>query len=210
MGNHREALAALRRVRAIEAETDKEAAHRSAAQRELRIELARLTSQWHRLASTDPLTGLANRRALDQWLRDAKPRVEQGEALVILLHDMDHFKSINDGFGHGVGDVVLKQVATLLQANCRPGDLAVRYGGEEFLLALVGVESRGAVDIAERLRSSVERHDWQSIVSKLRVTVSIGVAAASEATDHAALLTLADRRLYAAKHGGRNRVVFSD
>lgn len=126
LGNHREALAALRRVRAIEAETDKESAHRSAVQRELRIELARLTSQWHRLASTDPLTGLANRRALDQWLRDAQLRIDGGEALALLLHDMDHFEAINDGFGHDVGDAVLRQVAALLQANCRSCDLAVR------------------------------------------------------------------------------------
>ena len=209
MGNHREALAALRRVRAIEAETDKEAAHRSAAQRELRIELARLNNQWHRLASTDPLTGLANRRALDQWLREAQAGLEQGGSLVVLLHDMDHFKSINDGFGHDVGDAVLKRVAGLLQANCRPGDLAVRYGGEEFLLALIGVDPHGAVDIAERLRSSIERHDWPSIVPALRVTVSIGVAAAGETSDPASLLTLADRRLYAAKHGGRNRVIYA-
>ena len=185
------------------------AAHRSVAQRELRLELARLTSQWQRLASTDPLTGLANRRALEQWMSDIRPRVELGESLIVLLHDMDHFKAINDRFGHGVGDDVLRQVATLINANCRPNDLAVRYGGEEFLLALIGVEYEAAVEVAERLRTSVQAFTWTAIASELRVTISVGVAHAAEAHDTTALLTLADRRLYAAKHGGRNRVVYS-
>ncbi len=206
--DHRAALAALRRARAIEAETNDGAAHRSVAQRELRLELARLSSQWQRLASTDPLTGLANRRALENWMNDVRPRVELGEPLIVLLHDMDHFKSINDRFGHGVGDEVLRQVATLINANCRPSDLAVRYGGEEFLLALVGVDYDAAVDVAERLRASVQAFAWSAIAAELSVTVSVGVADAAEARDTTALLTLADRRLYAAKHGGRNRVVY--
>lgn len=207
LDDHRGALAALRRVRAIEAALDEAAAHRHASQRELRIELARLSSHWHRLASIDPLTGLANRRALEQWFADAKPRIDVGEPVMVLLHDLDHFKSINDGFGHPVGDEVLRQVARLIQANCRPGDLAVRYGGEEFLVAMPGIERDRAVEVAERLRQSIERHPWDAIVRGLVVTVSIGVAALAEAGDAPALLTLADRRLYAAKHGGRNRVV---
>ena len=208
-GDHRAALAALRRARAIEAETNDSAAHRSVAQRELRLELARLSSQWQRLASTDPLTGLANRRALENWMSEVRPRVELGEPLIVLLHDMDHFKSINDRFGHGVGDDVLRQVAILINANCRPHDLAVRYGGEEFLLALVGVDYEAAIEVAERLRVSVQAFEWSTIASELCVTVSIGIADVAEARDTMALLTLADRRLYAAKHGGRNRVVHS-
>ncbi len=182
-GDHRAALAALRRVRTLEAETNDSAAHRSVAQRELRLELARLSSQWERLASTDPLTGLANRRALENWMAEVRPRVELGEPLIVLLHDMDHFKSINDSFGHGVGDDVLRQVAALINANCRTHDLAVRYGGEEFLLALVGVDYDAAIEVAERLRVSVQAFEWTAIASELRVTVSIGVAGAAEAQD---------------------------
>ena len=207
IGNHREALAALRQLRALEAGGNAERAHREAAQRELRIELARLSSQWHRLASLDPLTGLGNRRALDHWFTEVKPRIEVGEPVIVLLHDMDHFKSINDRFGHGIGDEVLRRVATLIQANCRPNDLAVRYGGEEFVLAMVGIDHDEAVVVAERLRASVERHDWHTVASGLLVTISVGVAGAAETSDTMALLTLADRRLYSAKHGGRNRVV---
>ncbi len=210
MDDARGALAALRRVRTIEAALDAAAAHRQASQRELRIELARLSSHWHRLASLDPLTGLANRRALEQWFADVKPRTEQGEPVMVLLHDLDHFKSINDGFGHPVGDEVLRQVARLIQANCRPADLAVRYGGEEFLVAMPGIDRDRAVEVAERLRQSIERHPWDRVVRGLAVTVSIGVAAMAEGGDPPALLTLADRRLYAAKHGGRNRVVHVD
>ena len=207
IGDHRAALQALRRARAIASQLDEAAAHRSAEQRELRIELARLSSQWHRLASIDPLTGLANRRALEQWFAESQPRIEAGEPVMVLLHDLDHFKSINDRFGHQVGDEVLRQVAQLIQVNCRPHDLAVRYGGEEFLLAMCNVDHQSAVDVAERLRASVESHRWATIASDLAVTISVGIAGVEETGDTKVLLTLADRRLYAAKHGGRNRVV---
>lgn len=205
--DHRAALVALRRARAIEADLDDAGAHRSASQRELRIELARLSSQWHRLASIDPLTGLANRRALEQWFVDTQPRIELGEPLMVLLHDLDNFKSINDRFGHHVGDEVLKQVAQLILVNCRPHDLAVRYGGEEFLLAMLNVDHQSAVEVAERLRVSVQSHRWSAITPDLEVTISVGIAGVAETGDHKSLLTLADRRLYAAKHGGRNRVI---
>lgn len=207
MGDHRAALTALRRVRAIEAELGEAAAHGTASQRELRIELARLSSQWHRLASIDPLTGLANRRALEQWFTETQPRIDRGDALMVLLHDLDNFKSINDRFGHDVGDEVLRQVAQLILVNCRPLDLAVRYGGEEFLLAMLSIDHQSAVDVAERLRASVESHRWSAIAPDLVVTISVGIAGIGETGDTRFLLTLADRRLYAAKHGGRNRVV---
>ena len=207
MDDHRAALKTLRRVRAIEADLNEEAAHRNASQRELRIELAKLGSQWHRLASTDPLTGLANRRALEQWFAETQSRIEQGESVIVLLHDLDNFKSVNDRFGHHIGDDVLRQVARLIDANCRPHDLAVRYGGEEFVLAMLGIDYPSAVDVAERFRVSVERHEWARVAPGLDVTISIGLAGIAETGDTTALLTLADRRLYAAKHGGRNRVV---
>jgi diguanylate cyclase (GGDEF)-like protein len=207
LGDHPGALAALRRVRAIERELDEAQAHRQASQRELRIELAKLGSQWLRLALLDPLTGLANRRALDQWFVENGCAQGGGPSVTVLLHDLDHFKSVNDRFGHLIGDEVLRTVARLIGTRCRPQDLAVRYGGEEFLLAFSGIDPSSAVDAAERLRVAIETHDWASIAVGLVVTVSIGVAAATEVADSTALLTLADRRLYAAKHDGRNRMV---
>ncbi len=207
VGHHQAALEALKEVRSIERRKSDETALSTVAQRELRIELARLTSTWARQATLDPLTGLGNRRALDLWMSERLPRVEQGEPINLLLLDLDHFKRVNDRFGHGVGDAVLQRVAALIQQNCRSADLAVRYGGEEFVLALFGVAHDAASDVAHRLRASVEAEPWGLVAQGLKVSVSIGVAAAVEALDGAALLTLADRRLYAAKLGGRNQVV---
>jgi diguanylate cyclase (GGDEF)-like protein len=206
-GKHKAALDALKEVRAIDRRKSDESALNTMAQRELRIELARLTSSWARDATLDPLTGLGNRRALDLWLSESLPRVEQGEPITLLLLDLDHFKQVNDRFGHGVGDQVLQRVAALIQQNCRSADLAVRYGGEEFVLALFGVPHAAATEVAHRLRASVEAEAWGTIAAGLQVSVSIGVAAAVEAVDGPSLLTLADRRLYAAKFGGRNQVV---
>ena len=208
-GDPAAALAALREVRRLDGRKSGEAARAAVAQRELRIELARLTSQWALHAAQDPLTGLANRRALEHWMQEHLPRVEQGELLTLLLMDLDHFKQVNDRFGHGIGDEVLRRVARVVQVSCRDRDLAVRYGGEEFVLALAGVDSVAAAAIADRLLASVATHPWGEVAQGLAVTVSIGLAAAHEAVDTAALFTLADKRLYAAKYNGRNQVVIA-
>lgn len=207
LGQPAAALAALREVREVEARKRDEAARATVARRELRLELARLTSQWARQAMQDPLTGLGNRRALERWLADRQPQVERGEPLSLLLLDLDHFKQVNDRFGHDTGDAVLCRVAELIRRHCRSGDLAARYGGEEFLLALAGAPPQDAVQLAERLRAAVAAQDWAALQPGLVVTVSIGVTHASEAADNAGLLTLADRRLYSAKIEGRDRVV---
>jgi diguanylate cyclase (GGDEF)-like protein len=207
LGDLAAALQALREVRAVDRRKAHEAARNVVTQRELRIELAQLTSQWAQLATQDPLTGLGNRRALERWLAEQLPRVERGEPATLMLMDLDHFKQVNDRFGHDVGDAVLRQVAELIRRHCRGRDLAARYGGEEFLLALAGVPRSTALDVGERLREAVAGHGWQQLREGLTVTLSIGVAEASEAADATNLLTLADQRLYAAKHGGRNKVV---
>lgn len=207
LGDAAAALAAMKQLRTLERQSRADEGQRAVLRRELRIELARLTSQWAREASEDPLTGLGNRRALQAWLLEHLPRVEQGETLALVLLDLDHFKQINDRFGHGVGDEVLLRVARLLGEGCRGRDRAVRYGGEEFVLALAGAARDTASDVAERVRQAVSDHGWQGVSPGLRVTASFGVADASEAGEPQALLTLADRRLYAAKLAGRNRVV---
>jgi diguanylate cyclase len=102
---------------------------------------------------------------------------------------------------------VLQSVGQLLQSQCRGGDMAVRYGGEEFLLALAGTDRAAALPLAERLRELIASQAWSRLAPGLDVSASFGVAGAGEALDAQALLTLADRRLYAAKLGGRNRVV---
>ena len=208
-GDAAAALATLRRVREIERRKSDAAARAAVVQRELRIELTRLTSQWARHATQDPLTGLANRRALELWMDGQLPRAEHGVPLTVLLMDLDHFKWVNDSFGHATGDEVLRRVARLVERSCREGDLAVRYGGEEFVLALAGVEVAAALAVAERLRSAIAAEPWDAVAVGLEVSVSIGVAGAVEAPDATALFSLADRRLYAAKFGGRDRVVAS-
>lgn len=211
LGDHAGALAALKAVRWLDREIDDELARQRAAQRELRLELARLNEQWSRLASEDALTGLPNRRALDAWLPPALARAARGQPLAVLLIDADHFKAVNDHHGHATGDAVLRQLGRLLRASCRYDDLPVRLGGEELLLALPDTGAAAALDAAERLRAVVADHAWGDLVPGLTVTVSIGVAvstAVPTATLSAeTLLSLADDRLYAAKRGGRNRVV---
>ena len=207
LGDAPAALSALKALRAQEARRRDDAARQALLQRELRIELARLTSQWARQATQDPLTGLANRRAFERWLSEHWPRVEQGQTLAVVLLDLDHFKQINDRFGHPLGDEVLKAVAVTLQQHSRGTDLAVRYGGEEFLLALADTDLPQAVMLAERVREALSREPWPALAPELRVTASIGVAGAGEVLSPEALLALADRRLYVAKYGGRDRIV---
>lgn len=201
------ALATLRRVRELERRKSDAAARGTVVQRELRIELARLSSQWARQATTDALTGLGNRRALEHWMEQQSPRAERGLPLCVLLMDLDHFKWVNDSFGHAIGDEVLRRIARLIEQSCRDGDLAVRYGGEEFVLALAGVDLEAAAEVAERLRVATAGQDWQRVAEGLQVSVSIGVAAMVETANVPELFALADRRLYAAKFGGRDRVV---
>ena len=206
-GDPAAALVTLRHVRELDRRKSDDAARGAVVQRELRIELARLSSQWARQATTDALTGLGNRRALEQWMEQQRPRAERGLPLCVLLMDLDHFKWVNDSFGHTTGDEVLRRVARLIEQSCRDGDLAVRYGGEEFVLALAGVGIEAAAAVAERLCAAIPAQGWASVAAGLRVSVSIGVAAAVETATVPELFALADRRLYAAKFGGRNRVV---
>ena len=153
---------------------------------------------------SDPLTGLPNRRAFDRMLAGL---ADLDRPYAIAIVDLDHFKRINDSFSHMVGDEVLKQVGAVLVACVRPGDLAARLGGEEFALVLDGIEATAADRLCEAVRRTLAELDWKRHHAELEVTASIGVAHGSEADTPAAVLALADRRLYQAKTRGRNRVV---
>jgi diguanylate cyclase (GGDEF)-like protein len=166
------------------------------------------TRQLEKLASLDTLTGLHNRRHADAFLDLALESAgRDGTALGVALADVDHFKQINDGHSHAVGDRVLECVARLLGDRMRETDLVARYGGEEFLFCLVGMDEARAAEFCEQLRLAVERHPWAQLSPGLQVTISVGLAVRRHESTVAALLQRADACLYRAKHLGRNRVV---
>lgn len=162
-------------------------------------------------SNTDALTGLANRRALDAFLRATCMAASgSGEPLSILLVDIDHFKRFNDGFGHLVGDQVLRLIARTAQDNVRASDLVARYGGEEFMAVLPSASSELCSEIAERIRRRLAESQLvrRSTGEKLPpVTVSIGVAQFIVGEPIEALIARCDQALYAAKRAGRNRTV---
>ncbi len=162
------------------------------------------------LAVTDGLTGLHNRRYLDTHLQTLVERArDRGRELSLLITDIDKFKAINDTHGHDAGDDVLRQFAQRLRQNVRGMDLACRYGGEEFVIVMPDTSAGLAVEVAERVRESVEEMAFASGDKELQVTTSVGVATLNRESndDMKDLLKQADQALYEAKNGGRNKVV---
>ena len=157
----------------------------------------------------DALTGLHNRRAFNESLERAVARQDrQGGHFALLLLDIDRFKKLNDTYGHPAGDAALRNTAQLLTHHLRKSDLAARFGGEEFAVLLASTDGAGAHHLAEKVRAEVERGRLVFDGARLGVTVSIGVAVWPEdGREPAGLVGAADRALYAAKEGGRNRVV---
>lgn len=159
------------------------------------------------LATRDALTGLLNRRAMVELLAREHPRIERGQGpLAVALLDIDWFKRINDGFGHGAGDEVLRRFATTVQAQLRAADALARWGGEEFLLLMPGTSVDDARTVLDRLRAAVAEGGFEQIAPGLQVTFSAGLVAVQEGEAQDAAIDRADRALYRAKQGGRNRV----
>jgi diguanylate cyclase len=173
-------------------------------------QLRRNLEDVEREASSDPLTGIANRKCFDKTLRQtAMDSMETGADLCLLLIDIDHFKRFNDNWGHQTGDEVLRLVATIMSANMRGIDLAARYGGEEFAVILPKAALADAVPIAERLREAIEARSLTERETGReigRITVSIGAALFEPGESLTSLIGRADEALYASKRGGRNRV----
>ncbi len=223
LGQHAQALAHFEVVERIErrrataqlrAQSQLFVTRTESQQAQWQAEQARLEAQRQRAraaefaetAELDPLTGLGNRRHLTRRCAELMPITErEGRPLAIAQIDVDHFKLINDSLGHAVGDRVLVGLAQLLRDNTRSRDVLVRHGGEEFVLVMPGMLLDAAAEVCERLRVCVAGQTWDGAAEGLKVTISIGLAAApSYELGH--LLQRADQALYRAKRGGRNRV----
>lgn len=167
---------------------------------------------------TDPLMGIFNRRYLDRRLKEEVMRAQRYQhSLSILLLDIDHFKKINDNYGHSTGDIVLKKLGRLITSYVRESDIVARFGGEEILVILPNTAEASASLLAERLRKAVGYSEIWPLQEEgdrafdIRITVSIGVASFDQAApDSRILLDLADKALYQAKKKGRDCIVIAD
>lgn len=179
-----------------------------ASQAAIAIRHAQLFQAQEENALTDELTRLPNRRALAQRFLQEMQRARRHQNWIgFLMLDLDHFKNVNDTYGHLQGDSVLAQVATILTGGARESDVCARYGGEEFALILHETNESGARTLAERIRKRVEN---AAFPDGLKLTVSIGVAATDEPALFTQLIDRADQALYQAKQGGRNMVCVAD
>ncbi|WP_216323378.1 diguanylate cyclase [Deinococcus aestuarii] len=202
------AEAQIYRLRTIELASANEALERVNSEKSSLVNMLEEQSRLlERQLSEDGLTGLFNRRHIEGLLQHEflQGRV-QGRPLCVAMADVDHFKGINDQFSHLVGDQVLRTIAGLFREAVRSPGAVGRYGGEEFLLVFPGTELHQGQRICERVRALVHAFDWSQIHPHLRVTLSIGVAAAAHSPNHERLISVADERLYQAKHSGRDRV----
>jgi diguanylate cyclase (GGDEF)-like protein len=176
----------------------------SDSNRELKAAFDRI----EQIAVRDELTGLFNRRLLAEVMARESSRARRlARTYSVCLCDIDHFKSVNDSFGHAAGDAVLRHFALVAGGNLREVDVLGRYGGEEFLLVLPDTGRVGAAAVAERLRSNVEAAGFPGIPAQRRITVTVGVVTSRPGEDMEDLLARADGALYQGKAAGRNRVV---
>lgn len=194
-----EATEALRRAETANAALAREVAERRALEKELR-----------RIANTDGLTGILNRRRFMELMDREMDRAERYKRpLALLMLDLDYFKKINDRFGHSAGDEALRHFSRVCRDNLRDVDLFARLGGEEFAALLPETSQAGALDVAQRLRAATQELSFSYGESTIQLTVSIGVATLEGSPIPATtLLSRADRALYWAKQGGRDRVAY--
>jgi diguanylate cyclase (GGDEF)-like protein len=169
----------------------------------------RLIIDLQKIASRDALTGAFNRRRLEEEATRLKARcIRSGETLAVMMIDIDHFKSINDLYGHPVGDEVLRRLANIAQTCIRPDDYFARYGGEEFCILLCSTTENEAWELAERLRQVYAKSTLNIGEKSINITVSIGVADSTLiGLEFTSLVSAADQALYRAKQEGRNQVI---
>ncbi len=168
-------------------------------------EMGRQNALLEELSITDSLTGLYNHsHSIERLHQETSNSKRYGTPLTMMMLDIDLFKAVNDSYGHVAGDEVLKGVAEIIRSNVREGDIAGRYGGEEFILVLPNTPIEGGLAIAERIRSRVEENRWQ--IEELKITLSGGIKSLEDESP-TELVIRADANLYTAKEQGRNRIV---
>ena len=175
---------------------------------QLQVDQAATAVKLRRSAEIDALTGTMNRRTLDLWVERTFADAERtGRPVSVLFVDLDHFKSVNDRYGHACGDDCLRAVSTALRSVLSEADMFGRYGGEEFIAVLPGHDGAEARAIGERMRTAVENVEVRHEGQRVRLTVSIGIATRQPGEQApAAAIARADKALYRAKQNGRNRV----
>lgn len=173
------------------------------------LQAKRLMSSLRESSLKDAMTGLKNRRFLEEYAETLISQCKRRKVpMTLLMMDLDFFKPVNDTYGHDAGDQVLRELAVLLQENVRESDLVIRYGGEEFLIVLIETDAESAMQVAEKIRLAVEKHKFKVGGTSLSKTISAGLADyPNDGQAFWQVLKFADVSLYAAKEGGRNKVV---
>ncbi len=158
-------------------------------------------------ANIDPLTGIPNRRALMECLRKEWMRIQRhGGTLSFIMADIDHFKQVNDTYGHSIGDKVLQEIAQAIVSQCREIDVPARYGGDEFAIVVPSETAEGAGKLAERCRQATSEIRIHTEDENVQITASFGIAEIADTPSIEALIKAADEALYQAKQAGRNQV----
>lgn len=174
-----------------------------------RIQIQEANKKLHHLSRTDGLTGLLNRKAWENELNQEFKRFARHQHKTsLVMFDIDHFKKINDGYGHPAGDEVIRQTSRILQETLRDIDVSGRYGGEEFAVIMIDTDAQGAYALAERIRENIQAYTVEYEDMKIEYTISLGVSEIStDISDPTAWIDSADKGLYQAKRNGRNNTV---
>jgi len=173
--------------------------------RELLAEVEEKNTLLKMLSTTDKLTGLHNRIKIDDTLKSNLDMFKRyGNVFSIIMLDIDHFKKVNDNYGHPIGDAVLKDFATIIKQNARITDTVGRWGGEEFMIIAAETDSSGAIKFATTLKKAISDYDFEKVG---RVTASFGLTQVAVGDDTEDIIKRADLALYSAKESGRNKVV---
>jgi two-component system cell cycle response regulator len=176
------------------------------------LKMRQLIQMLAQRAQVDGLTGLWNRAFFNQrWKEEVDRSARHGHSLSVAMVDIDHFKSINDTYGHAAGDAALQGTARILQQSCRTHDLVCRYGGEEFVIVMPDTCPQDAAIVCDRMRLAIAAEDWPRHPAR-KVTASIGICGCTGAANKPAdaIVETADANLYRAKNGGRNQIIWTD